>query len=44
MYNTDTTDNTDTVEAVVGGVSETTIALGFQAGEMPAKIYDPFDD
>jgi hypothetical protein len=32
------------VDAVNGGVSETTIALGFQPGEMPAKIYDPFDD
>jgi hypothetical protein len=42
--NTDNTDNTDIVEAVNGGVSETTIALGFQPGEMPAKIYDPFDD
>jgi hypothetical protein len=41
---TDITDNTDIVEAVNGGVSETTIALGFQPGEMSAKIYDPFDD
>ncbi len=41
---TDITDNTDIVEAVNGGVSESTIALGFQLGEMPAKIYDPFDD
>ena len=41
---TDITDNTDIVEAVNGGVSESTIALGFQPGEMPAKIYDPFDD
>jgi hypothetical protein len=41
---TDNTDNTDIVEAVNGGVSDNTIALGFQPGEMPAKIYDPFDD
>ena len=40
----DNSDSIDTVEAVNGGVSETTIALGFQPGEMPAKIYDPFDD
>jgi hypothetical protein len=38
------TDNTDIVEAVNGGVADTTIAIGFQPGEMPAKIYDPFDD
>jgi len=25
-------------------MADTTIALGFQPGEMPAKIYDPFDD
>jgi hypothetical protein len=42
--NTDNTDNTDIVEAVNGGVSDNTISLGFQPGEMPAKIYDPFDD
>ncbi len=41
---TDNTDNSDIIEAVNGGMSETTIALGFQPGEMPAKIYDPFDD
>jgi hypothetical protein len=40
----DNSDSIETVEAVNGGVSETTIALGFQPGEMPAKIYDPFDD
>jgi hypothetical protein len=38
------TDNTEIVEAVNGGVSETTIALGFQPGELPAKEYDPWDD
>ena len=41
---TDNTDNTDIVEAVNGGMADTTIAIGFQPGEMPAKIYDPFDD
>jgi hypothetical protein len=41
---TDITDITDTVEAVNGGVSETTIALGFAPAEMPAKEYDPWDD
>jgi hypothetical protein len=41
---TDNSDNSDIIEAVNGGVSENTIALGFQPGEMPAKIYDPFDD
>jgi hypothetical protein len=40
----DNSDSIETVEAVNGGVSETTIALGFQPGEIPAKIYDPFDD
>jgi hypothetical protein len=40
----DNSDSIETVEAVNGGVSETTIALGFQPGEMPAKIYDPFDE
>ena len=42
--NTDRTDITDTIEAVNGGVSETTIAIGFQPGEMPAKEYDPWDE
>jgi hypothetical protein len=32
------------VEAVNGGVADTQLAIGFQPGEMPAKIYDPFDD
>jgi hypothetical protein len=41
---TDITDITDIVEAVNGGVSETTIAIGFQPGEIPAKEYDPWDD
>jgi hypothetical protein len=41
---TDNSDNTDIVEAINGGVSETTIAIGFQPGEIPAKEYDPWDD
>ena len=41
---TDNTDNSDIIEAVNGGMSDTTIAIGFQPGEIPAKEYDPWDD
>lgn len=34
----------DTEEAPTSGSAETQVALGFQAGEMPAKEYDPWDD
>ncbi len=41
---TDNSDNSDIIEAVNGGMSDTTIAIGFQPGEIPAKEYDPWDD
>ena len=31
-------------EAPISGSAETQIAVGFQAVEMPAKEYDPWDD
>jgi hypothetical protein len=31
-------------ETPISGSAETQIALGFQAGEMPAKEYDPWGD
>jgi hypothetical protein len=34
----------DNDEVATSGSAETQVALGFQAGEMPAKEYDPWDD
>jgi hypothetical protein len=38
------TDNTDITDTPTSGLADTQIAMGFQPGELPAKIYDPFDD
>jgi hypothetical protein len=37
-------DNTDITDTPTSGLADTQIAIGFQPGELPAKIYDPFDD
>jgi hypothetical protein len=37
-------DNTDITDTPTSGLADTQIAMGFQPGELPAKIYDPFDD
>ena len=38
------TDNTDITDTPTSGLADTQIAIGFQPGELPAKIYDPFDE
>jgi hypothetical protein len=37
-------DNTDITDTPTSGLADTQIAMGFQPGELPAKIYDPFDE
>ena len=34
----------DTDDTPTSGLADTTILMGFQPGEMPAKKYDPWED
>ena len=34
----------DSDDTVTSGTSDNQIAMGFQPGELPAKIYDPWED
>jgi len=34
----------DTDDTPTSGIADTTISIGFQPGELPAKEYDPWED